>query len=385
MGAGNHTGRMAKKKNTKKGGKPTSESAVRSGSERKPSRRQLDKLDREILALVNQRAELTVQRTAHEKAPHGGPLVEDSQALETVVKNSTGPLAEDSVRAIFRELLSGCHGISNRQRIAYLGPEYTYSHLAAIEQFGQTATLVPVGTIASVFEEVERGHADFGLIPIENSTDGRVVDALECLAKSSVKICGEVPLRIRHCLLGVGTRSDIRRVLSKPQAISQCRNWLGKHLPNAVLTAVASTADAARQASKDAKTAAIASQQAGVNHSLSVLARNIEDDPNNMTRFAVIGVESGLRTGNDKTALVYEVDHQPGALADSMGIFKRYRLNLTWIESFPVTGQPGRYQFFIEFEGHADELRPRRALSALEKKTLRLTVLGSYARAKPIG
>ncbi|NOY40667.1 MAG: prephenate dehydratase [Planctomycetes bacterium] len=376
---------MAKKKNTKKGSKPTSESAVRSSSEQKPSRRQLDKLDREILALVNQRAELTVQRTPHEKAPHGGPLVEDSQALEAVVKNSPGPLAEDSVRAIFRELLSGCHGISSRHRIAYLGPEYTYSHLAAIEQFGQTATLVPVGTIASVFEEVERGHADFGLIPIENSTDGRVVDALECLAKSSVKICGEVPLRIRHCLLGVGTRSDIRRVLSKPQAISQCRNWLGKHLPNAVLTAVASTADAARQASKDAKTAAIASQQAGVNHSLSVLARNIEDDPNNMTRFAVIGAESGPRTGNDKTALVYEVDHQPGALADSMGIFKRQRLNMTWIESFPVTGQPGRYQFFIEFEGHADELRPRRALAALGKKTLRLTVLGSYARAKPIG
>jgi chorismate mutase/prephenate dehydratase len=368
---------MAKKKNKAK--------TTGGGSDRKPSLRQLEKLDREILALVNQRADLTVRRTEHEKDPHGGPLVEDAKALDAILKHNAGPLADDSVRAIFRELLSGSHGISHRPRVAFLGPEHTYSHLAAIEAFGQTAILAPVGSIASVFEEVERGHADFGLVPIENSTDGRVVDALECLSKSPVRICGEVPLRIRHCLLGVGTRGDIRRVLSKPQAISQCRNWLGKHLPNAQLVEVASTADAAHQASKEAKTAAIASQQAGVNHSLSVLARNIEDNPNNMTRFAVIGKESGVRTGDDKTALVYEVDHQPGALADSMGIFKRQRLNMTWIESFPVTGQPGRYQFFVEFEGHADELRPRRALASLEKKTLRLTVLGSYARAKPIG
>jgi len=364
---------MAKKKTTK------------AAADRKPSVRQLEKLDREILDLVNKRAELTVLRTEHGKDPHGGALVEDAQSLDAILRSNEGPLADESVRAVFREILSGSHGISLRPRVAYLGPEYTYSHLAAIEQFGQTALLAPVGTIASVFEEVERGHADYGLVPIENSTDGRVVDALECLSKSSVKMCGEVPLRIRHCLLGIGTRGTITRVMSKTQPISQCRNWLGKHLPNVQLVEVASTADAAQKASKDPKIAAIASQQAGVNHSLTVLARNIEDNPNNMTRFAVIGTNSGARTGDDKTALVYEVDHQPGALADSMGIFKRQRLNMTWIESFPVTGQPGRYQFFVEFEGHTDELRPRRALASLEKKTLRLTVLGSYARAKPIG
>ncbi len=373
---------MAKKKTTKKKSTSKDVTSAQGAGERKPSRRQLDKLDREILALVSQRAELTSLR---EEDQHGGPLVDDAKTLDGLVKKNTGPLADDSVRAIFREVLSGSHGINHRPRVAYLGPEYTYSHLAAIERFGQSAALVPVGSIASVFEEVERGHAEFGLVPLENSTDGRVVDALECLSKSSVRICGEVPLRIRHCLLGVGARSDVVRVLSKPQAISQCRTWLGKHLPNARLVSVASTADAARQAAKDAKIAAIASQQAGVNHSLSVLARNIEDNPDNMTRFAVIGTETGVRTGNDKTALVFEVDHQPGALADSMGIFKRQRLNMTWIESFPVSGQSGRYQFFIEFEGHADELRPRRALSSLEKKALRLTVLGSYARAEPIG
>ena len=173
--------------------------------------------------------------------------------------------------------------------------------------------------------------------------------------------------------------------MSKPQALSQCRNWLGKHLPDAQLTEVASTAESAERAARDAKTAAIASRQAGVNYSLSVLASNIEDNPDNVTRFAVIGSKSNKRTGEDKTALVFEVDHKPGALADSMGIFKRQRLNMTWIESFPVPGQRGRYLFFVEFQGHASELRARRALASLEKKALRLTVLGSYAQAEPIG
>ncbi|NOY30268.1 MAG: prephenate dehydratase [Planctomycetes bacterium] len=349
--------------------------------EKRPSIRQLEKLDREILALINQRAELAVRRGQ----PDVLPPAEDAEVLKRVIDKNEGPLRDDSVRAVFRELLSGGRGIGHRTRVAYLGPTHTFSHLAAIERFGQTAELVPVGTIASVFEEVERGHSEYGLVPIENSTDGRVTDALDCLARSSVKICGEVPLRIRHCLLGVGTRGEIKRVLSKAQPLSQCRNWLGKHLPDAQLSEVASTADAAQKAARDPQTAAIASQQAGANYSLSILARNIEDNPDNVTRFAVIGMESGSRTGNDKTALVFELDHQPGALADSMGIFKRHKLNLTWIESFPLPGQRGRYLFFVEFQGHAGDLRAKRAIASLEKKATRLTVLGSYAHAEAIG
>jgi len=189
---------MAKKKSTKK-------TASEAGpvTRKRPSIRQLEKLDREIVALINQRAELAVRR-GQAAAPL---LTEDSEVLRRVIELNRGPLQDESVRAVFRELLGGCHGIAQCTRISYLGPEYTYSHLAAIEQFGQTAELAPVGTIASVFEEVERGHSEYGLVPIENSTDGRVTDALDCLARSSVKICGEVPLRIRHCLLGVGTRS----------------------------------------------------------------------------------------------------------------------------------------------------------------------------------
>ncbi len=369
---------MAKKKSSKK-------TPAASADRKKPSLRQVEKLDREILALVNRRAELTLQRASLDASTRAQTFEADSQVLQEAVEKNKGPLQDDSVRAIFRELLSGSHEVARRICVSYLGPEYTYSHLAVIAKFGQSVELAPVGTIAAVFEEVERGHADYGLVPIENSTDGRVTDSLDCLARSNVKICGEVPLRIRHCLLGIGARSEIRQVFSKPQALSQCRQWVAKHLPGAELLEVASTAEAAQKATRDPKVAALASQQAGANYSLAVLAKNIEDNPDNVTRFAVIGSESGKRTENDKTALVYELDHHPGALADSMGIFKRHKLNLTWIESFPLPGQRGRYLFFVEFQGHADDLRARRALASLEKKATRLTVLGSYAHAEAIG
>ncbi|MCH2114500.1 MAG: prephenate dehydratase [Pirellulales bacterium] len=369
---------MAKKR-------PKAKDSEKRLAKRAPSQRQLDTLDREILALVNKRAELTGARAHSSGSGPWWQLAAEVEKLDALVALNEGPLQDESVRAVFREVISGSHAVGHTPCVAYLGPEYTYSHLAALEHFGQSADLVPVGTIASVFEEVERGQAEYGLVPIENSTDGRIIDALECLAHSSAKICGNVQLRIRHCLLGKGPRKEIQRVYSKPQALSQCRNWLGKHLPSAQLIDVASTAEAAQKAADDPHAAAIASQQAGVNLALSVLARHIEDNPDNVTRFAVIGSVAGSRTGNDKSALVFEISHQPGALADAMGIFKRQKLNMTWIESFPMRGQRGRYLFFVEFQGHASELRARRALASLEKKCLRLTVLGSYAQAESIG
>ncbi len=374
-----HTGLMPSKKKTSK-----NQTTAKTTTARKPSVAQLAKLDREILELINRRAELTAAR---EGANSGlaADLLAEGKALDAIVEKNTGPLENAAVRAVFRELLGGSRAIGQQVRVAYLGPEYTYSHLAAIECFGQSCELAPVGTIAAAFEEVERGQSNFGIVPIENSTDGGIVDTLECLVSSPVQICGEVPLHIHHCLLGKGERSDVRQVFSKPQALSQCRNWLSKHLPSADLCPVASTAEAAERAAKEQGTAAIASQQAGTNHSLSVLAKNIEDNRDNVTRFAVIGNKSGKRTGKDKTSLVFEISHEPGALADAMAIFKRQKLNMTWIESFPMPGQRGRYLFFVEFLGHASDLRVRRGMGSLEKKTERLTVLGSYAQAKPIG
>ncbi|MDZ4657028.1 MAG: prephenate dehydratase [Bythopirellula sp.] len=375
-----HTESMAKKKNASAKG---SSHATADGS-KTPAQRQIDKLDREILASINRRAELAVSRAVADGATPLGlqAALEHATAIAATTK---GPLSADAIRSVFREIISGTQAAVKAPTVAYLGPEFTYSHLAAIERFGQSAVLVPVATIAAVFEEVERGQANFGLVPIENSTDGRVADALECLARSPVKICGEVPLRIRHCLLANCSRNEIKQIYSKRQPFSQCRNWLSQHLADVPLIEVASSAEAARKAADEQGSAAIASEQAGVNHVVAVLVRGIEDNADNVTRFAVIGQESGLKTGNDKTSLVFEIDHQPGALADAMGIFKKQRLNMTWIESFPLPGQRGRYVFFVEFQGHATELRARKALAALEKRAVRLTVLGSYAQAEPIG
>jgi chorismate mutase/prephenate dehydratase len=389
---------MAKKRTSpKKIAKSTSTksrtmSTDKHGPKYKPTIKQLEKLDREILTLINRRAELQMQRIIRDQqsdpgsSPHHNlPTQDDLASLERLANTNRGPLESESVRAVFREIYSGCRAVGHAPRVAFLGPDFTYSHLAAIEKFGQSASLVPVGSIAAVFEEVEREQVEFGLVPVDNSTDGRIMDTLDCLTQARVKICAEIPLRIRHYLLGSGCRQDLRHVYSKPQALSQCRSWLGKHLPEAELHGVASTAEAAHKAVGDRSIGAIASRQAGINHALTLLARDIQDNSDNVTRFMVIGRDIAPRSGNDKTSIVFEVAHYPGALADAMVIFKRNQLNLTWIESFPVPGCRGRYLFFIEFQGYPTELRPKRALASLAKKALRLDVLGSYAQADPIG
>jgi chorismate mutase/prephenate dehydratase len=344
----------------------------------------VSQLDEQLIALLNERASAAAEDSL---SPGLNGVWPESFAAET-----SGPLSLSALQNIYRELLSGALAARQPLRVAYLGPEFTYSHLAAIARFGQSAELLPVATIAAVFEEVERGQANFGVVPIENSTDGRVADSLECLARAgssgdapASQICGEVPLRIHHCLLGRGSRSEIKRVCSKPQALSQCRNWLSAHLPSAKLEPTSSTAEAAALAAASSDTAAVGAEQAAVNQGLAVLARNIEDNPENVTRFAVIGPEAAKRTGRDKTALVFEAPHKPGALADAMAIFKRQQLNLTWIESFPIPQARGRYLFFLEFQGHMSDENARRAIAALKKKSLRLVILGSYAEAEVVG
>ena len=350
-------------------------------------RSELDQIDREILAAVSRRGSVAQQIGQLKQADGQAAYDSNREAnlLQQIVAANSGPLSDEAVRAVFRELVSGARAVQTPIRVAYLGPEFTFSHLASIEQFGQSAELVPVGTIAAVFEEVERGQAQFGVVPMENSTDGRVSDTLDCFSRSGARICGELPLRIHHCLLGAGARHRLRTVYSKPQPLSQCRNWLARHLPNANLQEVASTSEAARRAKDDPTSAAVASAQAGVNYDLPVLVPNIEDNPDNITRFAIISTATSSRTGNDKTALMFEIAHEPGALADTMAIFKRNRLNMTWIESFPIPGSRGRYLFFVEFVGHQSEPRSRRAIAAIAKKSLRLEVLGSYAQTDPVG
>ncbi len=339
-------------------------------------------IDQKLLALFNRRAAVAHQLA--ESTEPAGPVAAadaaaaDRQLVEALLATSDGPLTTESLRAVWRELASACRRLARPTRIGFLGPKFSYSHQAAVQQFGHSADHVPLGSIAAVFEEVAGGDVDLGLVPLENSTDGRISDTLQMFIRVPIRIAGEVHLRIHHNLLGTGPRAEVTHICSKPQALSQCRGWLAEHFPAAELVETPSTTVAAERALADPTRAAIASEQAAVHYGLEILAANIEDHPNNVTRFAVLAQQSARRTGRDKTSLLFQVLHQPGTLADVMGIFKRNRLNLTWIESFPLHDRNMEYFFFVEFHGHEKDLATRRAISALRKKTQVLELLGSY-------
>ena len=364
---------------------PTAAEAKKARTTPAQLKRTLTRLDRELVKLLNERATTYQQFVQHSTAAVPPEQMQAiSEQIEALVAASRGPLPDRALRGALRELESGCRSLVKPVRVAYLGPQYSYSYLATVSRFGGSAELIPVTTISTVFEEVDAERVDFGIVPIENSTDGRIVDTLDMFARLPVKICGEVQLSIHHNLLGKCRQDQITTVYSKPQALSQCRNWLAHSLPKAELVEMASTAAAAKRAADENFTAAIASRQAGINCGLDVIAGNIEDNEHNVTRFAVIGHEPAGKTGDDKTALMFELSHQPGSLADVMGIFKRSKLNLTWIESFPMPEMPNEYLFFVELLGHPKEARVKRALESLGKKTVRLDVLGAYARTQPI-
>jgi chorismate mutase / prephenate dehydratase len=352
-------------------------------------RSQIDKLDLQILKLINERAGLAAE-IGRVKNDHGAEVfspAREEEVLENVLQASKGPLDANTVRAVFRELMSGSRALQKVLKVAYLGPEYSFSHLAAVERFGQAVEFIGVGSIAAVFEEVNRGHADFGVVPLENSTDGRVADTLDMFIRlPQMKISAEVRLRIHHNLMANCEQQEIRRVYSKPQALGQCRNWLAKNVPYAQYHEVASTTIAANLASQERGAAAVASRQAAVKYGLRILATDIEDSANNETRFAVIGTQETDRTGNDKTAVMFKLPHEPGALVDALSVFKSNKLNLTWIESFPARTSNGpEYVFFVDFEGHTEDPKVKRVLTALTEHTEEMSVLGSYPMAKIIG
>lgn len=348
--------------------------------------KKMEAIDRDLVKLLSERAKLSVKQAEARQAAGEtfyDPDDED-KVVDSFVGKNKGPLPDSTLRSICREVIGGARSLTKRMKVAYLGPRFSYSHIAAVERFGESAELIPVGTIAAVFEEINRRQVDYGLVPIENSTDGRVIDTLTMFAKLPAKISGEVKLRINHNLLGKCELGEVREVYSKPQALSQCRKWLARRLPTARIVEMTSTAAAAQLAADREGAAAIASRQASNHYGLNIIANDIQDFENNSTRFAVIGSETSKRTGKDKTALIFEVAHQPGSLADIMAIFKKNKLNLTWIESFPQPETPSEYFFFVEFVGHENEAAVKRTVAALEKKAQRLDVLGSYAMTEAI-
>ena len=291
-------------------------------------RGQIDRLDQELVKLLNRRAEIATQ-IGQVKNEHGLEVwsaAREDEVIAQALAASQGPLPSETLRIIFRELMSGSRALQRPIRVAFLGPKYSYSHLASVARFGEAVEHVPVGSIAAVFEEVNRRHVQFGLVPLENSTDGRIADTLDMFIKlPNLKIRAEVRLRVHHCLLGRCEWGQVRRVYSKSQALSQCRNWLGKNVPQAVKVEVVSTAAAAELAQREEFAAAVASRAAAGAYRLNVLAENIEDQPHNVTRFAVIAERAGERTGRDKTTLMIRLSNQSGSLARTIAPLREVR------------------------------------------------------------
>ncbi|MFO0879223.1 MAG: prephenate dehydratase [Gemmataceae bacterium] len=369
---------------------PSPLNVTRTAAQLKQLRSQIDKLDVEIVKYINQRATIAAEigRAKIEQGEDIFSPAREEEVYQNVLQvndKTKGPLSEVTIRAIFREIMSGSRALQKLHKIAYLGPEYSFSHLAAVEHFGQSVELVPVGTIAAVFEEVEREHVDFGVVPIENSTDGRVTDTLDMFLKMRhLTICGEIRLRIHHNLVANCEHQEIRRVYSKPQALSQCRNWLAKNVPHALLKDVSSTAIAAELSQREPGAAAVASRQAAVRYGLRILFSQIEDSPHNETRFAVIGHHKAGRTSNDKTGIMFRLPHNPGSLVEALDVFRQNKINLTWIESYPAQTPRPEYLFFIDFEGHQEDPKVAKALKSLGEHCQELTVLGSYPMAKAV-
>ncbi len=382
---------MAKKVSSTKtaGGSSGAKSPPAAPKKKSPtvnSETELRRLDREIVKLLNQRTSLHLKWLNQQPSPVKALFApgQDEEVWQNIEQSNHGPLPITAVRSVFRELLSGTRGLVKTRRVAYLGPAYTYTHIAAMERFGTAADFVPVSTIASVFEEVNRGRADFGIVPIENSTDGRIVDTLDMFTRLPLKICAEVQLAIHHNLLATCERSEITEIYSKPQALSQCREWLNRNMPQARLIEVTSTSTAAQLARDKQGAAAVASRQAASQYDLNIIAEDIQDNKGNVTRFAVIGDEQTQATGRDKTAVLLQIPHEPGSLSDALVTFKNNKVNLTWIESFPLRGPEAGYLFFLDFEGHVSEPKIRKTIAELEKKAVRLELLGSYSRSEPI-
>jgi chorismate mutase/prephenate dehydratase len=358
--------------------------AAKAQSQLKALRAQIDKLDLQILKMVNERAGLAFE-IGKLKEASGSDIfspAREHEVLENVVFHNKGPLDAVTIRAIYREIISGARALERKIKVAFLGPEYSYSYLATVERFGQDIEFLRVGSIAAVFEEVNRGYAEFGVVPLENSTDGRVADTLEMFIRlPQIRICSEIRLRIHHNLLANCEQLEIRRVYSKGQALSQCRSWLAKNVSHASLHEVSSTADAARLALTEPGAAAVASRQAAVRYGLRILAADIEDVPDNETRFAVIGGQPVPRTGKDKCSLMFSVKHNPGSLVEALNVFKNNKINMTWIESFPARDAKNEYIFFVDIEGHEDDAKTKKALTALDDHCAKLTILGSYPMA----
>jgi chorismate mutase / prephenate dehydratase len=350
-------------------------------------RDQIDALDATLQDMLNQRATLAQQVAHVKKAGEESPIFyrpeREAQVLRNVKERNKGPLDAEVVARLFREVMSACLALEQKTRVAFLGPEGTFTHQAALKHFGHGVDVAPLNAIDEVFREVEAGAADYGVVPVENSTEGVVNHTLDSFMGSTLKVCGEVELRIHHHLMaGANTqREKISRVYSHQQTLAQCRKWLDANMPSAERIAVSSNAQAAKRLEGEWNAAAIAGEMAAELYQLDVIQSNIEDRPDNTTRFIIIGRQDTPASGNDKTSISVSGKNRPGLLYHVLEPFQSRGINLTRLESRPSRAEKWNYVFFIDLEGHRDDVEVKRVLDDLQADNLDIRFLGSYPKA----
>ncbi len=350
-------------------------------------RHQIDQIDSEVLRLLNRRAALVLEigrLKAEQNLDFHVPQREE-QIYARLAAENPGPFPTHAVRPVFREVISACLSLEHPLRVAYLGPRATFSHLAAMERFGISAQLLAMRSIGEVFAEVEKGNADFGVVPVENSTEGVVSHTLDMFVDSPLLICGEVVVEAAlHLLSKADSLAEVRKIYSHPHGLAESRKWLERNAPHVSVVETSSTGAAAEIAASEPGAAAISSELAASLYDLTIVQRRIEDHPNNFTRFLVVGKRCAPPTEADKTSILFSIKDRVGALHRMLVPFAEQKINLTKIESRPTKKKVWEYVFYVDFEGHASEPRVQEALGRLQEDCIFLKVLGSYpAAAQP--
>lgn len=356
--------------------------------ELKKLREQIDGIDDRIRSLILERASCAQRVAEVKRAADGEATVfyrpeREAQVLRRMRDADNAPLSGEAVAQVFREIMSACLALEQPLRVAYLGPEGTFTQQAAIKHFGHGALALPMTSIDDVFREVEAGAVNYGVVPVENSTEGMITHTLDSFMRSGLRICGEVELRIHHHLLlsENNKRENISRVYSHQQSLAQCRQWLDTHLPNVERVAVSSNAEAARRIRGEWHAAAIAGTTAAELYDLVRAVENIEDNPDNTTRFIIIGREKPGQSGDDKTSILVSTRDRPGALMNLLSPLHNAGISMTRLETRPSKTSKWSYVFFIDFVGHRDDPVVQQALAAVEVEAQELRILGSYPRA----
>jgi len=347
-------------------------------------RKKIDQLDEQIIELLTDRTKLALEigKLKQAKDSEAYAPARESEIYRKIDSLAKGPLSSDALKAIYREIMSASLALEKPISVAYLGPEATFTHLASLSKFGSSVRYVPCTSITEVFAEVDRKRVGYGVIPIENSIEGAVSHSLDMFIDSDLRICSEILFEISHNLMANCSMKQIKRIYSKAEVFGQCRLWLETNMPRVELIETSSTSQAAHRAREEDGSGAIASKLAATLYNLTILAEGIEDLAHNVTRFLVMGRQVAARTGRDKTSVVVSIKDKVGALYEMLDPIRKNRVNMTKIESRPSKKKAWDYYFFIDMEGHVEDLRVKKTLKAIENRVRFLKVLGSYPQVR---